>query len=231
MSVPAVLSLLIVGAGGGLGKALVREALSRGIRTSVLVRSKAKYEGEADVAPLLPRLAGVHEGSGEDADAVAAAARAAGASVVCGALGASAPFFASVTAGAARAGAAKVVHVAGATNVMDEDGVTPAWKAWAAKWPPAESAFKAHGAAIAAARAAAAAAPAPPALAIFCPPYMAARGAVSAPPPNIRINRPGADFVSYEDAAWVMLEACTRADYDGQLITAGGKAPAAKAEL
>jgi hypothetical protein len=36
---------------------------------------------------------------------------------------------------------------------------------------------------------------------------MAQRGGVSSPRPTNRVNRPGADFVSYNDAAWVMLEA------------------------
>lgn len=226
MSLPA-LSLLIVGAGGGLGKALVREALSRGARVSVLVRSAAKYSGEA--AAELPNLAGVHEGSGSDAAAVAAAASASGASVVLGCLGGDGAFARGIAEGAVRAGVHKVVGVAGATNLMDDDGVTPLWIKWAAKWPPAESAYKAHGEAIAAYRAVAAANPAFK-YTVFCPPYMAARGAASTPRLEIIVNRPGADFISFEDAAAVMLEAAVSDKYDNSLITAGA-APAAKKEL
>lgn len=254
MSLPA-LSLLIVGAGGGLGKALVREALSRGARVSVLVRSAAKYSGEAvrdtlllraraarAAAPYLgirppctaqaaelPNLAGVHEGSGSDAAAVAAAASASGASVVLGCLGGDGAFARGIAEGAVRAGVHKVVGVAGATNLMDDDGVTPLWIKWAAKWPPAESAYKAHGEAIAAYRAVAAANPAFK-YTVFCPPYMAARGAASTPRLEIIVNRPGADFISFEDAAWAMLEAAISDKYDNSLITAGA-APAAKKEL
>jgi hypothetical protein len=115
------------------------------------------------------------------------------------------------------------VFVAGETNVMQEDGGTPNWLAWKDKWPPAESAFRAHGAAIAAIRAVGAN------FIVFCPPAMDAKGAVSQPPPTIRVNRPsGRMFLSYEDAAWTMVEAAAASQYDGQLITA---APGARSEL
>jgi len=218
-----VLSLLVVGAGGGLGKALVREALSRGARVSVLVRSASKYSSEAAVE--LPKLAGVHEGSGSDAAAVAAAAAASGASVVLGCLGGDAAFARGIAEGAVRAGVHKLVGVAGATNLMDDDGVTPLWIKWATRWPPAESAFKAHGEAIAAYRAVAAATPSFK-YTVFCPPYMAAKGAPSSPRLDIIVNRPGAEFISFEDAAYTMLEAAITDKYDNSLITAG--APAKK---
>lgn len=66
---------------------------------------------------------------------------------------------------------------------------------------------------------------------MFCPPYMASKGAVSSPPLDIIVDREGDGFISYEDAAWIMLEAASRSDYDNQLITGGRAAPAAKAEL
>ncbi len=75
----ASLSLLIVAAGGGLGRAIIREALSRGASVSVLVRSAEKFNQEA--AADVPQLAAVYEGSGADSDAVAKAATAAGAQV------------------------------------------------------------------------------------------------------------------------------------------------------
>ena len=103
--------------------------------------------------------------------------------------------------------------------------MTPNWLLWREKWPPAENAFKMHGEAIAAIR------EVNPTYCVFCPPYMADRAAVSVPLPTIRINRPGAEFISYQDAAWTMLEAATRDDFDNQLITIAAAAPAAKAEL
>ena len=146
---------------------------------------------------------------------------------------------------------------------MDEDGVTPLWIKWAAKWPPAESAFKAHGAAIAAYREVAAATPGF-VYTVFCPPYMSAKGAPSSPRLPIRVNRPGvsasgagfaalrreprarahtrplppratippqADFISFEDAAYTMMEAATSTAFDNQLITCEAAPAAAKAEL
>lgn len=83
----SALSILVVAAGGGLGKAVVREALSRGRNVSVLVRSAAKYRADADVADVIPRLAGVYEGSGERAADVSAAITASGAATVFGMLG------------------------------------------------------------------------------------------------------------------------------------------------
>ena len=224
MSVP-ILSLLIVGAGGGLGRALVREALGRGAKVSVLVRSAAKFASEA--AEDVPRLAGVHEGTATDPAAVAAAATAAHATVVIGCMGGDAAFARGVAEGAAAAKVRKTVTVAGATNLKDADGVSPLWIKWATRWPPAESAYKAHGAAIAATREVAA--KHGMVYTVFCPPYMSAKGARSNPPLDIIVDREGDSFISYEDAAWTMLEAATRADFDNQLITAGHTS--AKAEL
>ena len=64
---------------------------------------------------------------------------------------------------------------------------------------------------------------------VFCPPYMAAKGAVSSPRLAIRVDRPGLDFISFEDAAWTMMEAATSSTYDNALIT--NAAPGIKAEL
>lgn len=212
-----MLSLLIVGAGGGLGRAIVREALGRGAQVSVLVRNAEKFKAEA--AEDVPRLAGVHEGTATNPASVAAAATAAHATVVIGCMGADAAFARGVAEGAAMAKVPKTVTVAGATNLKDADGVTPLWRKWASKWPPAESAFKAHGAAIAATREVAAAHGMT--YTVFCPPYMSAKGAVSSPPLDIIVDREGDSFISYEDAAWIMLEASVRSTYDNQLITGG----------
>ena len=74
--------LLVVAAAGGLGSAVVREALSRGnLSVSVLVRSPDKLRevlGD-DVA----RLQAVHVGSAADAAAVASAVLGADAVVSC----------------------------------------------------------------------------------------------------------------------------------------------------
>lgn len=57
---------------------------------------------------------------------------------------------------------------------------------------------------------------------IFCPGRMGSAGQRSADVRStIRINRDGGPFVSYEDAAWVMLEGAASNTYDGQLVSAG----------
>lgn len=107
---------------------------------------------------------------------------------------------------------------------MEDDGVTPAYIAWKAFWEPAERAFQAHGACIDAIRATGV-----PHV-IFCPAMMDSLGAKTPGLPeiaNIRVNRPSGPFVSFEDAAWVMLEAAEGSQWDGQLVTASTKRPAA----
>ena len=100
---------------------------------------------------------------------------------------------------------------------MSEDGVTPDWVNVAKYWPPAERAYAAHGACIDAIRATGIN------HVVFCPGFMQAAGQKTAATPSIRINRPspGTAVGSYEDAAWVMVQAAEVSDYDGQLITAG----------
>ena len=63
--------LLVVAAAGGLGSAVVREALARNHSVSVLVRSQDKLREV--LGDDVQRLAAVHVGSGADAAAVAAA--------------------------------------------------------------------------------------------------------------------------------------------------------------
>lgn len=117
------------------------------------------------------------------------------------------------------AGVGKLVWVAGASNVVLDDGVTPAWTLWAKRWAGAENAFKTHGACIDAIRASGVN------YVIWCPAFMKAAGAKSAPAPTVRVNRVSGDFVSYEDAAAVMVSAAEVPDWDGQLITAATPAP------
>ena len=74
--------LLVVAAAGGLGSAVVREALSRNLSVSVLVRSPDKLRevlGADDVA----RLQAEHVGSAADAAAVSSALQGADAVISC----------------------------------------------------------------------------------------------------------------------------------------------------
>lgn len=111
-----ILKTLVVGATGGLGQCLVREALSRGHAVSVLVRDRAKLStvlGDDVIA----RIVSVHVGDAKDAAFTGGAA--AGQDIVFGAQGGDKDFALAVAEGAKAAGAKKFVFVAGATNGED----------------------------------------------------------------------------------------------------------------
>ena len=120
----------------------------------------------------------------------------------------------TVAEGAKAASVKKLVHVAGATNVMDEDGVTLLWKKFALTWPPAERAYNDHKKCIDAIKSVGIN------HVIFCPAYMGNKDKKSSPVAVPKVNRESGNFVSYEDAAHVMLDAAEKPDWDGQLITA-----------
>ena len=207
------LKVLVVGATGGLGQCLVQEALRRGHQVSVLVRDEEKLKSTTSIDT--KSLTNVYIGDGGDAAAVGSACE--GKDIVLSGSGAYEPLARTVAEQCKEKGVKKFVYVAGATNVMNEDGVTPLYKYWATKWAGAESAYLAHGKCIEAIRATGIN------YVVFCPAMMKSVGATSEPPPAIRINRPSGDFVSFEDAAWTMLQAAESSDYDGQLITAATK--------
>eukprot|EP01124_Arcella_intermedia_P019739 TRINITY_DN27066_c0_g1_i1.p1 TRINITY_DN27066_c0_g1~~TRINITY_DN27066_c0_g1_i1.p1 ORF type:complete len:212 (+),score=5.24 TRINITY_DN27066_c0_g1_i1:87-722(+) len=202
------LRLLVVGATGGLGQALAREALKRGHTVSVMVRSQEKLTEV--FAKDTARFHGVHVGDGTDREAILAACG--GVDVVLNSVGSRAEVAAALANAARDRGVRKLVHVAGATNVLGEDGVTPHWKQLS--WPPAERAYHAHQAAIDAIVASGIN------YVVFCPAFMKSTGAASQPAVPVRINRPSGGFVSYEDAAVVMVDAAEKGDWDRQLITA-----------
>jgi uncharacterized protein YbjT (DUF2867 family) len=101
--------LLVVAAAGGLGSAVVREALSRNHSVSVLVRSHDKLREVLGDDAL--RLAAVHVGSGSDASAVAAAVQGVSAVVSCAPADAS---IAHTLAQACKESGAKIMWTAGA---------------------------------------------------------------------------------------------------------------------
>lgn len=208
-----MLSVLVVGATGGLGKCLVQEALTRGHSVSVLVRNKDKFNTEfADMSATWPASNLFVGDAATDASAVKKACE--GKDVVLIGVGAVESIARNIAEQASATGVKKVVHVAGATNVMDEDGVTPLWKKWALTWAPAEKAFIAHGKCIEAIRSTGIN------HVIFCPAYMNNKGQKSSPVQTPKVNRESGPFVSYEDAAHIMVNAAEKPDWDGQLITA-----------
>lgn len=110
----------------------------------------------------------------------------------------------------------KFLFVAGGTNVLGPDG-QPNYLRYVSSWAGAENAYKAHGSCIEAIRATGIN------YVVFCPGFMSAVGKKSLDLPsvlNIQVNRHSGDYVSYEDAAYVMVKAAQSSEYDGQLIAA-----------
>lgn len=204
-------SVLIVGV-GGLGQCMVHEALERGLRVSVLVRNRDKLAatlGDATMA----RLHTVTVGDGSDPATLDAAMH--DIDVVLSGRGAD-PYLARALAEAVeRHGGGKLCWPAGTTNVMADDGITPNYMRLRHLGSWVEGAYRTHGACIDEIRLTGIR------YVIFCPGRMASTGRRS---PNvcasIRVDRDAGAFVSYEDAAWVMLEAATTSTYDNQLISA-----------
>ncbi|KAI8912753.1 hypothetical protein EDD86DRAFT_263654 [Gorgonomyces haynaldii] len=204
------LSLLVIGATGGLGKCLVKEALSRGHSVSVLVRNKEKFEKDYPEAKWSDSNVFVGNAASDSAIVKQGCT---GKDVVLMGVGADDAIARTAAEQAKAAGVKKLVHVAGATNVMDEDGVTPLWKKYATSWPPAERVYHTHGKCIDAIRNTGIN------YVVFCPAFMSNQpksNPVAAP----KINRESGGFVSFEDAAHVMVDAAEQSTWDGQLITA-----------
>ncbi|KAI3642922.1 hypothetical protein MP228_012477 [Amoeboaphelidium protococcarum] len=207
------LSILVVGATGGLGKSLVHECLARGHSLSVLVRNQDKLAVVfAETVFSLPASNIFIGDAATDTDIVKKACE--GQDVVLMGVGGAEDVARIVAEQSKVAGVKKIVHVAGLTNIMDDDGTTPMWKKIISSWPPAEEAFIAHGKCIDAIRATGIN------YVVFCPGYMSGKGKKSSPMITPKINRDCGDHVSYEDAAHVMMDAAEKSNWDGELITA-----------
>lgn len=205
------LRILIVGV-GGLGKCLVQEALERGLNVSVLVRHRDKLAAELGEA-VLSQLENVHIGDGTDARALDSAIR--GIDVVLSGRGAAPDLAEALAAAVARNGVKKLCWPGGTTNVLADDGVTPNYKQLLHLGNWVEQTYVVHGKCIEAIRRAGVN------FVIFCPGLMKSKGQRSPDiQKTIRINRDAGPFVSYEDAAWVILEAATTTTYDEQLVSA-----------
>lgn len=205
------LRILIVGV-GGLGRCLVQEALERGLSVSVLVRHREKLERELEVT-VLSQLEKIHIGDGTDATALDSAMQ--GIDVVLSGRGAAPDLAEALATAVARNGVQKLCWPGGTTNVLADDGVTPNYKRLAHLGSWVEQAYITHGKCIEAIRQAGVN------FVIFCPGVMKSKGQLSPDvKKTIRINRDAGPFVSYEDAAWVILEAATTTTYDQQLVSA-----------
>ena len=208
------LSVLIVGV-GGLGKCMVLEALERGLRVSVLVRNKTKLEDELG-KEILAKLSKITVGDGTHAKVLDEALS--GIDAVLSGRGADPQLAHELAAAVKRNDVKKLCWPGGSTNVLADDGVTPNYKRLLHLGSWVEGAYRAHGACIDAIH------QADINYVIFCPGRMASVGQRSPDVrSSVRINRDAGPFVSYEDAAWVMLEAATTSNYDNQLISAATK--------
>lgn len=205
------MSVLIVGV-GGLGTCMVREAVERGLRVSVVARSREKLQTALGPA-LEARLDRIVVGDGTDPQVLDDALS--GVDVVLSGRGADPRLATALAAAVQRNGVAKLCWPGGTTNVLADDGVTPNYQRLLHLGSWVEGAYRVHGACIDAIRQAGIN------HVIFCPGRM---GGVGQRSPDVRasvrINRDAGSFVSYEDAAWVMLEAATTHDYDRQLVSA-----------
>lgn len=194
---------------------MVREALERHLRVSVLVRNEAKLEAELG-QDIIKGLSKITVGDGTQPQVLDGAMT----DVDCVLSGRGAdPHLAQMLAAAVkRNGVEKLCWPGGTTNVLADDGVTPNYKRLLHLGGWVEGAYRAHGACIDAIRQAGID------YVIFCPGRMASIGRRSPDVrASVRINRDAGPFVSYEDAAWVMLEAATTSAFDRQLVSAATK--------
>ncbi|USP11869.1 NAD(P)H-binding protein [Aeromonas dhakensis] len=204
-------SVLIVGV-GGLGTCMVREAIERGLHVSVLVRDKTKLEAALG-SELEAKLDRVVVGDGTNPQVLDDAL--ASVDVVLSGRGADPYLARELAAAVKRNEVKKLCWPGGTTNVLADDGVTPNYKRLLHLGSWVEGAYQAHGACIDSIRQVGIN------YVIFCPGRMAGVGQRSQDvQASVRINRDAGPFVSYEDAAWVMLEAATTQNYDRQLVSA-----------
>ena len=203
--------VLIVGV-GGLGTHMVHEALERGAQVSVLVRNPAKLEASIDVETL-GRLHKIFVGDATDPAALDGAMQ--DIDVVLSGNGAHKRMASEMAQAVHRNHVDKLCWPAGGTNLMSEDGLTPAYLAHAGAGFNAEAIYKAHQACIDAIRETGIN------YVILCPGRMTSAGYRSPDVrSSVRINRPVGMSLSYEDAAWVMLEAAFTDGWDRELVGA-----------
>ncbi len=215
-----MLRILIVSATGGLGSNLVKEALSRGHIVSVCIRDQRKLLDQlgADI----DRLASINIGSADDADFIKTSMK--DIDVVLSAAPAS-PDIAKIVADAVvTSGARKLVWVAGASNMVEDDGVTLHHHKFG---PTGVGYYNAHAPCIEAIKRSGAN------FVIFCPGLMKPAGSKSPTPPEIftRCKLGQVDFVSYEDAAWAMIQVAETDTFDMQLCEAITENKAISSEL
>ncbi|AFV90599.1 BVR-B_like_SDR_a multi-domain protein [Acidipropionibacterium acidipropionici ATCC 4875] len=211
MTSPNVNHILIVGV-GGLGTHMVHEALERELTVSVMVRDRGRLSTRLD-ADTIERLSRITVGDATDPAALDRAMQ--DVDVAISGNGAHRRMALAMAEAVKRNGVQKLIWPAGGSNAMEEDGVTPAYKKLMESWPGAEQAYRAHQACIDAIRGTEIN------YVIFGPGRMTPAGRRSPDVGStVRINRVAGMSISYEDAAWVMLEAATTSGWDRELVSA-----------
>lgn len=208
--------ILIVGV-GGLGEHMVHEAHERGAQVSVMVRDRAKLDDRLAPATIA-KLKKITIGDATDPAALDEGMR--GIEVVLSGNGAHKKMAREMAEAVKRNRVGKLIWPAGGTNLLADDGITPAYKAYAGASFNAEAIYKAHQACIDAIRDVGVN------YVIFCPGRMTPAGHRSPDVAStVRVNRVAGMAVSYEDAAWVILEAALTDQWDRQLISAATLQP------
>lgn len=208
--------LLVVGV-GGLGTCVVSEALERGLAVSVVVRDEAALVQRISAATV-DLLDTVIVGEGTNPDVLDTAM--ADVDVVVSGRGADLTLSRQLAAAVHRNQPTKLCWPGGTTNVLAEDGHTPNYKTLGHLGSWVNDAYAGHQACIDAIRDTGIN------YVIFCPGRMASTGYRSNDVrATVRINRDAGPFVSYEDAAWVIVEAAVTDTYDRQLVSAATLGP------
>jgi NAD(P)H-binding len=204
-------TILIVGASGGLGRCIVLEALARGHKVSVLVRSLSKLQ-EA-IGTMIKHVT-VYIGDGTDPAILNDATK--DVDVIIS-TGPPVPELArAVGEACVNSSTCKcVVWTAGSSNILEADGVTMHYKAFG---KAGENFYRAHAPCIRAIQSTGAT------YIIWCPGKMDAAGKKSNPPLTIYTYATPTgvpmDYVSYEDAANVIIRAIETSRYYNKHITA-----------
>ncbi|MCI1257439.1 MULTISPECIES: NAD(P)H-binding protein [Corynebacterium] len=211
MSTSSGSRLLVIGV-GGLGRCMVNEALERGQDVSVLVRDRSRLEEQVG-SGTVAKLAEVTVGDATDPVVLDSAL--VGIDVVLSGRGADPSVARELAAAVVRHPVRKICWPAGSTNVLAEDGETPNYRELLPTWPVAEQVYRTHQECIDLLEESGVT------CVFFCPGKMGSAGHRSpGVAQTVRVNRDAGRFVSYEDAAWVMLEAALTDRYDNLRVSA-----------
>lgn len=126
--------VLVVGV-GGLGTHMIHEALERGVQVSVMVRDESRLKARLD-EEVLRRLTTITVGDATDPAALDRAMQ--GIDVALSGNGANREMAHQMALAVQRNNVQKLIWPAGGSNVMAEDGITPAYLKHMDRFPRAK---------------------------------------------------------------------------------------------